>query len=68
MLNDPLFILMAVVMLAVVVILGMGVSQFGKGTQEAAKRSNKFMKLRIIAQAVAVVLILLFIWVRGGNG
>ena len=67
MLNDPLFIVLAVVMLAVVVILGMGVAQFGKGTQEAAKRSNKFMQYRIAAQALAVVLLLLFVWIRSGS-
>lgn len=64
MLNDPLFLVLAVVMIGVVVILAMGIMQFGKGTQEAAKRSNKFMQYRIAAQALAVVLLLLFVFIR----
>ncbi len=68
MLDDPLFMIMAAAMLAVVVILAIGISQFGKGGAEAAKRSNKMMQLRIAAQALAVVLILLFIWMRGAGG
>lgn len=65
--SDPLFILLALVMLAVVVILGMGIANMGSGTIEGAKKSNKYMQLRIAAQALAVVLILLFLWVRSGG-
>lgn len=65
--NDPIFILLAIAMIAVLVILGMGIAQFGKGTKEAAKKSNKFMQLRIAAQAVAVVLLLIFVWMRSGG-
>ncbi|MWD29072.1 twin transmembrane helix small protein [Aquicoccus sp. SCR17] len=66
--EDPLFIMVAVAMLAVVVILAIGISQFGKGTREAAKRSNKMMQLRIAAQFVAVLLILAFVAIRGSMG
>ena len=67
MLNDPLFLIAAAAMIIVVIILGIGISNFGKGTKEAAKRSNKMMQYRIIAQFVAVGLILLFVTLRGGN-
>lgn len=64
--SDPLFILIAVVMLGVVAILMMGIGGFAKGGDYNRKNANKFMRWRIIAQAVAVVLILLFVWLRRG--
>ncbi|QFT64484.1 Hypoxia induced protein conserved region [Roseivivax halotolerans] len=67
MLNDPLFIVMAVVMLAVVVILLVGIGGFAKGGEFNRKHANKVMRLRIAAQFVAVLLILLFVWVRRGG-
>ncbi|SDO14436.1 Hypoxia induced protein conserved region [Lutimaribacter pacificus] len=65
--DDPLFFVVAAACLAVVGILILGISHFGKGTMEAAKKSNQMMKLRIAAQFFAVVLILLFVWLRGGG-
>ncbi len=68
MLNDPLFILVALACGVVAVVLIMGISNFGKEGIENAKRSNKFMRWRIIAQFVAVVLILLFVYIRRQMG
>ena len=48
-------------------ILVMGVSNFGKGGEEAGKRSNKLMRYRIYAQFVAVALILAFVTLRRGG-
>ncbi|MDF1671096.1 MAG: twin transmembrane helix small protein [Roseovarius sp.] len=67
MLQDPLFLMAAAAMLAVVAILVLGISHFGKGDLESAKKSNKMMQYRIGAQALAVVLILLFLWMRSGG-
>ena len=67
MMQDPLFLLIALALLAVVVALSLGIANFGKGTAEAAKKSNRMMKLRIVAQFIAVVLILLFVWLRAGG-
>ncbi len=64
--KDPLFIVIAVVMLGVVGILLFGIGSFAKGGKFNHKYANKAMRARIIAQFVAVVLILLFIWLRGG--
>lgn len=64
MLNDPLFYVVVAACLAVVVILALGVANFGKGTAEAAKQSNKMMRWRIYAQFGAAVLIMLFVWLR----
>lgn len=67
MMDDPLFIIVAIACLVVLAILVMGVSNFGKGGEEAGKRSNKLMRYRIYAQFVAVALILLFVTLRRGG-
>ena len=64
--NDPLFILIGIVMLGVVGILLFGIGSFAKGGEFNKKYANKAMRWRIIAQFAAVVLILLFVWLRGG--
>lgn len=66
--DDPLFIVVALSCLAVLVILMLGIGSFGAGGKTAHKYSNKLMRWRIGAQAVAIAMILLFIWLRGGNG
>ncbi len=65
--QDPLFILMAVVMLVVVGILMTGIGGFAKGGEFNKKYANKLMRWRIAAQFVAVILILLFVWIRRGG-
>jgi len=65
MINDPLFIVVALACLVVVAVLFLGINSFRKGTAESAKQSNKFMQARIIAQFVAVILIVLFVILRG---
>lgn len=63
--NDPLFIVIAVVMLAVVGILLFGIGSFAKGGEFNKKYANRAMRWRIGAQFIAVILILLFVWIRG---
>mgnify|MGYP001794008099 CR=1 FL=1 len=65
MLNDPLFIVAAIACLAVVGVLLFGIGSFAKGGEFNKKYANKAMRWRIIAQFAAVVLILLFVWLRG---
>ena len=65
MLNDPLFILVAIACLIVLGILLTGVGGFAKGGDFNKKHANKIMRWRIYAQAVAIVLILIFVMVRG---
>lgn len=69
MLNDPFFILVVIAVLIVAVILLVGVGGFGRGGEFNRKYANKIMRLRIVAQFVAVCLILLYVWIRrqGGN-
>ncbi|MCR9157727.1 MAG: twin transmembrane helix small protein [Rhodobacteraceae bacterium] len=65
MLQDPLFIVVAIACLAVVAILFFGIGSFAKGGEFNKKYANRAMRWRIIAQFVAVMLILLFVWLRG---
>ncbi|SIO33415.1 twin transmembrane helix small protein [Vannielia litorea] len=67
MLQDPLFILVAVACLVVVGILLFGIGGFAKGGDFNKKHANRVMRWRIGAQAVAIVLILLFVWLRRGG-
>ena len=42
-----------------------GIGSSARGGEFNKKYANKAMRWRIIAQFVAVVLILLFVWIRG---
>ncbi|MCV2870611.1 twin transmembrane helix small protein [Defluviimonas sp. WL0002] len=68
MLNDPLFLIVAFACLAVLVVLMIGIGGFAKGGDFNRKHANRLMRYRIIAQAIAVILILLFVLIRGGIG
>ena len=61
---DPLFLLATIVCLIVLIILMIGIGVFTKGGETSQKYSNKLMRYRIIAQALAVVAIVLFAWAR----
>ena len=66
--QDPLFWLVAVAVLIVLGILLLGIGSFGKGGDFNRKNANKIMRWRIGAQLFAVVMILLFVYLRGeGN-
>ena len=63
--NDPLFIIAAVASLAVLVILLIGIAGFAKGGDFNRKHANRIMRYRIIGQAIAVALIVLWVIVAG---
>ena len=65
--SDPLFWVVAAASLGVLVILAIGIGGFAKGGDFNRKHANKIMRWRIAAQFVAVVLILLFVWLRRGG-
>ena len=67
MLHDPLFIVAAIATLGVAAILMFGIGSFTKGGEFNRKNANKIMQARIIAQALAVVLILAFVYFRRMN-
>ncbi|WP_457646190.1 twin transmembrane helix small protein [Profundibacter sp.] len=64
MLQDPLFLTLAAACLVVVVILMLGIGGFAKGGEFNRKHANRLMRFRIYAQAIAVVLLLLFLYIR----
>ncbi|PZQ98039.1 MAG: twin transmembrane helix small protein [Cereibacter sphaeroides] len=66
--NDPLFIVVAIAVLAVLVILMIGIGGFARGGEFNRKHGNRLMRYRIYAQAFAVALILLFVAVRSQFG
>ncbi len=68
MLNDPLFIIVAAACLAVAGILLFGILTFGKGGDFNRKNANRIMRWRIGAQFIAVLLILLFVYMRRQMG
>ncbi len=64
----PLYFLAVAAVLVVLVILMIGLGSFTKGGEFNRKYSNKLMRMRIIAQAVAVGLILLYAIMRENGG
>lgn len=66
--GDPLFVIVVLAVLAVVVVLMLGIGGFAKGGEFNKKYSNKLMRLRILMQAIAVVLILLYIYLKRQAG
>ncbi|WP_102106745.1 twin transmembrane helix small protein [Oceaniglobus roseus] len=69
MFHDPFFIAVAAACLLVLGILAVGIGGFAKGGEFNRKHANRIMRYRIYAQALAVVLILVFVFFRrmGGN-
>ena len=65
MFSDPLFLLVVLAVLIVLGILLLGVGTFGKGGDFNKKYANKIMRWRIGAQFIAVLLILLYVYLRG---
>ncbi len=63
--RDPLFIIVILAMAAVAIILMIGIGGFGRGGEFNRKYANKLMRLRIFAQFIAVLLILLFVYFAG---
>ena len=62
--NDPLLLLVVIATLVVLVILMMGLGAFAKGGEFSRRHSNRLMRWRVGAQAVAVVIIVLVAWLR----
>ena len=63
--QDPLFIIVILAVAAVAIILMIGIGGFGRGGEFNRKYANKLMRLRIFAQFIAVLLILLFVYFAG---
>ena len=66
--TDPLFTLVLVAIASVVIVLVTGLAGFAAGGEFNHKYGNKLMRLRILFQAIAVGLILLYIYLRNQGG
>ncbi len=53
--------------ISVVAVLAIGLVGFAAGGEFNRKYANKLMRLRLAAQFIAVILILLFVWLRSGG-
>ncbi|MDQ7070909.1 MAG: twin transmembrane helix small protein [Rhodobacterales bacterium] len=63
-----LFYVVIAAVVGVAIILFIGIGTFAKGGEFNRKYGNKMMRWRIIGQLIAVVLILIFIYVRSLGG
>ena len=68
MFSDPMTALVIIAVLVVLGILMVGIGGFAKGGEFNRKHANRVMRYRLIAQAVAVALVLLLVWMRGNGG
>lgn len=66
--QDPMLIVLVIAVFAVVIILMLGLGGFASGGAFNKRNSNKLMRLRIIAQFIAVVLIVAYVWLRKDLG
>jgi len=65
-LENPLFFFIIFTCLAVLIVLMVGIGGFSQGGNFNKKYANKIMRLRIILQAVAVMLIIIFVYFKKG--
>jgi len=64
--SDPFFILILLAVVSVVIVLMFGLGGFAKGGAFNKKNANKIMRLRLLTQFIAVVLIVIYVWyIRG---
>lgn len=63
-----LYYIVVIAVLLVFVVLMIGLGSFVKGGEFNKKYANKLMRYRIIAQAIAVVLILIFVALSRSSG
>jgi hypothetical protein len=59
--SSPLFFVAAFACLAVLAVLMVGVAGFARGGEFNRKYANKIMRLRLLLQFIAVLLILAFV-------
>ncbi len=62
------FFLILMALAVTAVILGLGIFSLAKGGAFARKNSNKLMRYRVMAQGVAIALMMLFLWLARSGG
>ncbi|RZJ37382.1 MAG: twin transmembrane helix small protein [Brevundimonas sp.] len=66
--NSVFDVLILLAILAVAVTLGFGLYSLYRGGEYARSNSNRLMRLRVILQATAVVLLLAGLWWKSTHG
>ena len=66
--SDPLFIIVGLAVLLVVVVLMFGLGGFASGGAFNKRNANKIMRLRLITQFIAVLLIVAYVYLRKDAG
>ena len=61
MIQGPFFYVVIASAIGVLIILLIGIGSFAKGGEFNRKHANRLMRYRIAAQALAVILVLLFV-------
>lgn len=64
--QEPLLVIVILAVVLVGAILAFGIGSFARGGEFNKKNANKIMRLRIVAQGVALLLIMILIASRGG--
>lgn len=62
--SDPLFWLVMIALGSVAAILTVGIGGFARGGEFNRKHGNRMMRWRIIAQAIALVIIMIYVTLR----
>lgn len=60
-----IFFLIPFALAATAIVLGVGIYSLARGGAFAKENGNKLMRLRVIAQAVAIALMMLFLLLAG---
>ena len=60
--SDPFFYIILIAVAAVAIVLMIGLGGFASGGAFNKRNANKVMRLRIIAQFIAVILIVIYVW------
>lgn len=68
MMETVLNYLIPIAMGVTLIVLGLGVLNMFNNNAKARNRSNKLMRLRIIAQFIAVVLLMTLLYISGQSG
>ena len=64
--NEPLFFIAAIGAVIVAIILMVGIGGFARGGEFNRRNGNRMMRWRLIAQAVALAVVMFYIFMKGG--
>lgn len=64
--NDPVYLLIIAALACVAVVLAIGVIGFARDGEFNRKHGNRMMRWRLIAQFIALCLIMAYLWLHGG--